>query len=138
MKVIIAGSRTATMANVLKAISYCPFIKDATEIVSGKAPGADKHGETWAESAGIPVKPFPADWDNITIPGAVVRKRGDGTPYNAAAGPMRNGQMARYADALLLVWDGKSKGSEDMWRRAKEQDLIVHVHYFSIQEVETA
>jgi hypothetical protein len=33
--------------------------------------------------------------------------------------------MADYADALLLVWDGKSKGSYDMLNRALEGGLDV-------------
>ena len=31
-----------------------------------------------------------------------------------AAGPIRNKEMAIYADILLLIWDGKSRGSKSM------------------------
>lgn len=46
----------------------------------------------------IPVKRFPADWDR----------------HGRAAGPIRNCQMAQYADALIAIWDGKSRGTKNM------------------------
>ncbi len=46
----------------------------------------------------LPVKEFPADWDQ----------------HGNAAGPIRNAQMADYADALLLIYDGESRGSLNM------------------------
>lgn len=68
------------------------------EIVSGGARGVDLAGESLALETHVPVKRFPAEWD----------KHGKG------AGPIRNKQMAEYADALLLIWDGKSRGSANM------------------------
>ena len=59
---------------------------------------ADNKGAHWASHHDIPVKYFRPDWD----------KRGK------AAGPIRNQEMAKYADVLLLIWDGKSKGSLSM------------------------
>jgi uncharacterized phage-like protein YoqJ len=79
-----------------------------TEVVSGTANGVDKAGEAWAASQlrqEYPVQNFaptitrfPADWDK----------------YGKAAGHIRNKQMAEYADALLLIWDGDSRGSRNM------------------------
>lgn len=51
-----------------------------------------------ANEQGIPVVEFPADCKL----------------HRKAAGPIRNEQMAQYADALILVWDGKSAGSSSM------------------------
>jgi glycerophosphoryl diester phosphodiesterase len=61
-----------------------------------------------------------ADWDNITVPGALIRTRKDGKEYNALAGPMRNEQMAQYADALIAVWNGVSTGTGDMIDRMRK------------------
>ena len=101
MKLIIAGSRTIndfdTVARALDASGFVP-----TEIVSGRAPGVDTVGEMLAARLGLPVKPFPADW-------SMGRK----------AGPIRNGQMAKYADALVAVWDGSSSGTQDMISKMK-------------------
>jgi hypothetical protein len=60
---------------------------------------------------GILVKKFPADWDR----------------YGKSAGPVRNGQMARYAQRLIAFWDGKSTGTKNMIDQAKANGLSVTV-----------
>ena len=101
MKLIIAGSRALapTPAFILDAaLMLTGCAADVTEIVSGGAWGVDHAGEAFAREHAIPVILFPADWD----------KNGK------AAGPIRNRFMAEYADALLLIWDGESRGSANM------------------------
>lgn len=95
MKVIIAGSRSL-FGPVDLAVSNSGF--DITEVVSGGAPGIDSAGEQWAKGSGIPVKLFLAEWDL----------------YGKAAGIIRNRYMGTYADALIAIWDGKSKGTLHM------------------------
>ena len=68
------------------------------EIVSGRANGADKWGETFADEHYFPKQYFPANWDK----------------HGKAAGPIRNKEMAEYADAAIIFWDGKSRGSKNM------------------------
>jgi len=98
VKVIIAGSRHITeYAAVVEAVKRSGF--EITEVVSGTCRGVDKLGERWAEENGVPIKRFPADWDH---------------DYDNLAGFARNGEMASYADALLLVWDGRSPGSKNV------------------------
>lgn len=104
MKLIIAGSRTIDVdPDFLRgAIKF--FNLEPTEIVSGCAKGVDKCGELYAVYVGnVPIKKFPADW----------------TKYGRAAGPKRNEQMAKEADALLLIWDGGSNGSRNMKQNMK-------------------
>ncbi len=112
-KLIIAGSRGVDKATFFKAMEY--YIKTAgvvpTEVVSGTARGVDTYGEEWARREGIPVKRFPADWDT----------------YGKSAGYIRNAEMAEYADACFVVWDGVSKGSKHMMQRATSSNLILHV-----------
>lgn len=101
MKLIIAGSRTLTIRykNMLDIIDlHYIHPTDIDEVVSGGAPGIDFSGEIFAEGYGISLKQFPADWET----------------HGKAAGPIRNKQMAEYADALLLIWDGESRGSKNM------------------------
>lgn len=114
MKLIIAGSRTLfpTVKQIADEVSKHRI--PITEIVSGKAPGVDTCGEYYAKAAGQPVTPFPAAWTDLTHPDAVIRIRKDGTKYDALAGHRRNKQMAEYADAILLIWNGESKGSANM------------------------
>lgn len=116
MKIIIAGSRHITdVTQVWMAISQfhhdlvmSTFSEGITEVVCGCAKGVDTLGEQWAEQFSVPIKRFPADW----------------TQYGRRAGVLRNVQMAKYADALLCIWDGKSKGSEHMLKAAAQFDII--------------
>jgi NADPH-dependent 7-cyano-7-deazaguanine reductase QueF-like protein len=54
--------------------------------------------EQYAKENRIELKVFPADWNK----------------HGRAAGPIRNAQMGDYADQLVAVWDGKSKGTKNM------------------------
>lgn len=111
MKVIIAGSRDITDYKlVCQAVECSEF--NISEVVSGSSRGIDRMGELWAETRGIPVAKFKAHWDL----------------YGKAAGPRRNTQMAKYADALIAVWDGQSSGTADMIHKAIEEGLKVYVH----------
>lgn len=112
MKVIIAGPRDLTRVGVVAAaiLSLPPDWK-ITEVVSGGAPGVDTMGEEWATANGIPFKRFSADWDK----------------HGKAAGPIRNAEMADYADALLAVRAGDSPGTRDMIAQATKACLKVHV-----------
>lgn len=115
MKTIIAGSRdNVTFENVEDAIELSAI--PITEVVSGTARGADRHGERWARFNNVPVKSFPAEWRNQ-----------DGST-NKAAGHQRNRKMAEYAEALIAVWDGKSPGTKGMIDIANRKGLTVYVH----------
>jgi hypothetical protein len=99
MRLIIAGSRdlNPSTEDTFKYL-YENKISDIGEIVCGEAKGVDSAGKLFAEQYGIDVMSFPADWNT----------------HGRAAGPIRNMQMADYADMLLLIWDGKSRGSLNM------------------------
>ncbi|UZR93470.1 DUF2493 domain-containing protein [Chondrinema litorale] len=112
MKVIIAGTRYFNDYKLLH--KYCNHIlqnQQSVEIVSGCATGADRLGEKYALEKSYSLKKFPADWNNL----------------DKAAGPIRNKEMAEYADALIAFWDGKSKGTLNMIETAKNLKLKVRV-----------
>lgn len=110
METIIAGSRGITDIQVVqRAVVLSNF--EISEVVSGGARGVDALGEQWAAKHGVPVRRFPADWSQ-----------------GPSAGPRRNQEMADYAKALIAVWDGKSRGTRDMIRRAESAGLQVYVH----------
>lgn len=103
MKLIIAGSRNFTdYALVEKTIAKMNI--EISEVVCGKARGADTVGEDWALAHQVPVKYFPAQWDL----------------YGKAAGAIRNAEMAEYGDYLLAFWDGKSRGTKNMIETMKK------------------
>ena len=63
MRVIIAGSRDfIDHVHGFDIISSTFENRAIDAVVSGTARGADQLGEYWAESEGIPVHKFPADW----------------------------------------------------------------------------
>jgi len=116
MKVIIAGSRgIQNYALVQRIIAESGFT--ITEVVSGRCRGVDQLGEQWAIDHSIPVQPFPAAWDDVDAPGAMVRYRRNGTAYNALAGFWRNQEMAEYANALIAIRRNGSTGTTDMIQR---------------------
>lgn len=112
MKVVIAGSRDIWDATVISdAIKVSNFL--ITEGVSGCASGVDSVAADILRQHGIPVKDFPAKWGDLEVEVVRVAYRG-GQPYNVLAGFQRNERMADYADALIAVWDGTSKGTKHM------------------------
>lgn len=101
MKTIIAGSRyIKDQALITSYIEQAPW--EITEVVCGGARGVDMAGKHWAELRSIPVKMFLPNW----------------AKFGPRAGFIRNTEMADYADAVLTVWDGKSRGTLHMQRQA--------------------
>ena len=99
-KVVIAGSRNFKDYALLqqKMSNYLQRKLPNVQVISGTAKGADKLGERFAGKHGLPLKKYPADWDK----------------YGKRAGYIRNKQMAELADAVVVFWDGKSRGSKLM------------------------
>lgn len=96
-----------------------------TRVIEGGATGADRCGRRWAQSRGVPFETVEADWDNVSAPGAVVRHRRDGTPYNAAAGPMRNQKIVDTTWPDFGVEFPGGDGTADMAARLRKAGLEV-------------
>lgn len=111
MRVIIAGSRQIPpkLSIIAEAVAWSGF--DVTEVVCGLARGVDMGGFSWANGNGIPVRCFRPDWQK----------------YGRSAGPIRNHAMAKYAEALVAIWDGRSRGTLDMIEEATEMGLRVFI-----------
>jgi len=71
---------------------------------------------------------MPAEWDDITVPNALIRTNKWDKEYNARAGFQRNEAMAVYGDILISIWDGKSRGTRDMRDRAINHGLVVYIY----------
>lgn len=127
MRVIIAGGRDIfDFQRVVAAIHSSGWYYQISSVVSGDADGVDALGAEWANLHFIPVAHYPAKWRDLNVPGAVIRYDKNGRPYNAKAGYDRNRLMAQNADALILVWSGKSKGSKMMKEIAEEYKLPIY------------
>lgn len=97
MKTVIAGSREYDNYEAVKSIlDRCPW--KITEVVSGTARGPDQLGERWAEENNISCVKFQPDWDT----------------HGQSAGHIRNAEMAQYGEAVIVFWDGASKGTKNM------------------------
>lgn len=110
-KTIVAGSREGvTLEAVEQAMSEAPFV--ITEVISGTARGADRYGEQVAQKYNVPIRRFPADWNQ----------------YGKRAGYIRNAEMSNNAEALVAVWNGHSRGTKHMIDLAKRKGLKIHIH----------
>lgn len=111
MKVVIAGSvKINDYQLVVDAVRKSGF--EITEVVSGGARGVDRLGEQYAVNNGLPSKVFKADWAR----------------HKQGAGPRRNRLMAEYADAVIVIWNGKSRGSASMTEEAKRSGKKLYTH----------
>jgi hypothetical protein len=112
VRVVIAGSRSVdpSLDDIDRAVATLGLT--VTEVVSGCARGADRSGELWAFARDIPLKRFPAQWE---LHGSKL------------AGKFRNREMAIYADAAIVFWDGMSSGAADMVCRmvARRKPVLV-------------
>ncbi len=122
MRVIIAGSRyVRTLGPVGRAVlesGLTPSVvlsggQKSWDPLGRRWYGADFFGELWAKNRRIPVERYPANWER----------------YGKSAGLRRNQAMIDAApDALIAVWDGKSRGTADVIRRARVAGLRVFVY----------
>jgi len=114
LKLIVAGSRDWPWRQyIFDALDHYTknYPKEYIEIVDGGALGADRCGRDWAIERGIKYKTMNADWDGLGM----------------RAGLERNTQMAEYANAAIVFWNGKSTGSADMIRKASMAGMRVVV-----------
>jgi hypothetical protein len=94
-----------------------------TAIIEGEASGADRLARAWAESRGVAVLPYPAEWDDLECDAAVVKRSRTGKLYNAAAGPIRNTKMLREGRPDRAIGFPGGDGTKDMERQCWEYGL---------------
>ncbi len=101
MKLLIVGSRSIT------DFDLSPYIPTEVDtVISGGANGIDRLAEQYA--------------DLHRLSKYIVRPRYD--LYGRAAPIKRNEQMVDMADAVLVVWDGNSKGKKHTLKYAKKEN----------------
>ena len=109
MRIIVAGGRDFYNKEVaFRCLNSLKLMQDDI-IVSGHAKGADTLGEEYAKVCRLKTEIYPANW----------------AKYGKKAGPIRNIQMAEVADALVVFWNGFSKGTRHMIEEATKRHLRI-------------
>lgn len=115
---LIAGGREFVDYFKLKEAVHSSLrelqVRAPITIISGGARGADKLGETYAETHGHRCAVYPADWDKL----------------GKSAGYIRNATMGEVADAAVIFWDGSSRGTKNMISVMKRLGKPVHVYNY--------
>ena len=110
IKLIIAGGRHGHIRiDQLLVLDYIVDSIRPVEIVNGGATGIDEDARNWAKQRKLPLSVFPADWET----------------HGRSAGPIRNKEMAEYADALIAFPGGR--GTENMRGEARSAGLPILV-----------
>lgn len=106
MKLLIVGSRSIT------DFELSPYIpKEVDTIISGGADGVDRLAEQYA--------------DSHHLSKYIIRPRYD--LYGRAAPLRRNEQMVDMADAILIIWDSRSKGTQHTLKYAKSKKKLLTI-----------
>ena len=106
MKLLVVGSRSITDFDLSPYIS-----SDVDTIISGGAGGVDSLAEKYA--------------DLHHLSKYIMRPRYD--LYGRVAPLKRNEQMVDIADAVLIVWDGSSKGTQYTLKYTKKMNKPVNL-----------
>lgn len=98
MKLMVCGSRNIIDVEwIFQQINICVSENNFKDIilVEGEARGVDSISALWARRHGCEVLKYPADW----------------ALYGRKAGILRNIDMYNASDFVLILWDGKSNGT---------------------------
>ena len=114
-RLVVAGSRDFNNYDMLcsaldEVIGELKAEYNVT-IVSGTANGADKLGEKYAEKHGLKIERHPANWGR----------------YGRGAGPIRNAEMVKSSDGVIVFWNGESTGAKNIIDCAKAENHLIKV-----------
>lgn len=114
-RLVVAGSRDFNNYDMLcsaldEVIGELKAEYNVT-IVSGTANGADKLGEKYAEKHGLKIERHPANWGR----------------YGRGAGPIRNAEMVKASDGVVVFWNGESTGAKNIIDCAKAENHLIKV-----------
>lgn len=103
MKIAIVGSRDFTNYEAMKkAFDIVKEQYPVSEILTGCAMGADSLAVQLANERDYKLTVFKADWNR----------------YGKGAGPVRNTDLVNKSDIVMVFWNGISRGSKDVIRKA--------------------
>lgn len=101
-------------------------------IIHGGATGIDRSFAEACGEIGIEQEAYPARWEELDAPGAVIRYDKRSRPYNVNAGPLRNAEMVAAGGEMCLAFHraiSASNGTKDCARRAIEAGIPTYLIY---------
>ena len=119
MRLVISGTRHCPGAEALleKAYAISPWVSCDVHILHGASGDVDYAAVCLAAKHHWSCEAFGAEWK----------------AYGKAAGPIRNRAMAFECDAVLALWDGKSRGTLSMMTEAVRAGKPVFVYPINLQ-----
>lgn len=133
MKAAVVGSRS------FKNYDYLSWVLDGLRIrrgdftlVSGGARGADTLAKKYADEHKIESIIIEPDWDDLSNPDAVVKRKFNGKPYDALAGFRRNQKIVDLLDPyedLMIAFippNNPTPGTSDTISRARAKGIKVY------------
>ena len=127
-RVLVCGGRNYNDYNRVKSVlNERHRTNQISVIISGMARGADLLGVQWANENNIDVDPYPADWDDLTQPDALIVVRRNGTRYDLRAGFRRNQKMIDMGKPNIVIAFPGGSGTKDMMKRADLANIRVIV-----------
>lgn len=127
MKILVCGGRDFKDRVFLYKTLTELFKTDGPieELIHGGAQGADSLAKTWAIDNSIPCKAFPAKWDDLYHPTAVIKVNGWGKKYDALAGHRRNQQMLDEGKPDMVIAFKGGSGTANMIALAKKAGVPI-------------
>ena len=119
MKIIVAGSRTYKHHQHVYMV-LDGIVQKSDIVIQGGARGVDSIAAAWARTRGVACRTVQPEWET----------------FGKAAGPRRNAQMAREADALVAFWDGLSPGTGDMIRQMQRLKKPIFFARYDAKELD--
>lgn len=110
-RLLVCGGRDFTDAKRIWSVldHYLTAADDFECLIQGEARGADRIAGEWADTRGVRVLPFPADWERL----------------GNSAGPVRNAQMLREGRPTVVIAFPGGVGTRDMTERARRAGVPV-------------
>jgi len=108
----IVGCRTCTSPRHVFPV-LDKILKKGDIIISGGAKGVDTLADKYAQKNQHTMIIHCAMWDL----------------HGKAAGPIRNKKIVDDCDEMIVFWDGKSKGTRNSIKLAKESKKPIHIYW---------
>ncbi len=116
MKTAIIGSRNLQIGNIEAMVPQL-----TSEIISGGAKGIDSEAKHYAMERGIKYTEFLPDYAR----------------FGKAAPSKRNIKLIEYADIVIAIWDGKSRGTRFVIEHYRKTGKKIEVHIYADGETKS-